>query len=206
MFYTLNVGKIYLVLLDFGKCILYFPKLGKTISYFPKFGNIFSKVGGKNYVGRGIMTKRHLFFVKTKEKAWWQMRPPPLNGKCPRFFPFLLSLPYNGLDVLVQKKLSGSELHCCCFYGVHWMFEIASFCAVQDPVLNDWIWQLDNCTTIHNRNAPLLTHRAFIPNVLALAIIVHLICTNTFVCMTHCIMHICDLCVRCTVQCISVQM
>ena len=28
-------------------------------------------------------------------------------------------LPYDGLDVLVQKKLSVSELHCCCFYGVH---------------------------------------------------------------------------------------
>ena len=71
MFFVLypECWKLYLVLLDFGKCVLYFPKLEKSLSYFPKFGTIFSKVGGKNYVGRGIMTKRHLFFVKTKEEA-----------------------------------------------------------------------------------------------------------------------------------------
>ena len=46
-----------------------------------------------------------------------------------------------------------------------------------------------NCTTIHNRNAPLLTHRAFIRNLRALATIVNLICTNICVCVYDTLYH-----------------
>ena len=77
MFYTSNVGKIYLVLLDFAKCLLYFLKLEKSISYFPKFGNIFSKVGGKSYAGRGILDEKTPVFVRNERKSLMVGETPP---------------------------------------------------------------------------------------------------------------------------------
>ena len=77
IFYTSNVGKIYLVLLDFGKCVLYFPKLEKSLSYFPKFGIIYSKVGGKNYAERGKLDEKTPVFVKKERKSLMVGETPP---------------------------------------------------------------------------------------------------------------------------------